>query len=88
MSLKRRIYLSMVKMPCLQTVTKAGIVINQILFHWKERARMTHPGKEDPGTVYYVIRPRGPQEGLLSTYLFVGAGGGILCGKAWVCSVY
>lgn len=66
--LKRRVYLWLSRKngnsKILQTMQK----INQILFHWDDRMRMTHPGDEEPEKIYYVIRPASKAEGLLSLY--------------------
>lgn len=47
------------------------VKINLVLFHFNERERTIHPGNEDEDTVYYMIRPRGQTEGLLSSYFYV-----------------
>lgn len=43
-------------------------LINHVLYHWNERQRTIHPGKEYSQQTLYVIRPSGTTEGLLSLY--------------------
>lgn len=77
MNLKRTIYsafFSMQRNPRLRGLTKAVVKGNLVIRHWGGRQRMTHSGTEDPDKVYYVIRSRGDQEGLLSSYNSNAAG--------------
>lgn len=69
--IKRQLMMKVINNKYLHHVFPLLEKINFTLFHFDERMHMTHPGKEDPDKVYYVIRPRGEQEGLLSTYYFV-----------------
>ena len=46
-------------------------IINWTIFHWKERKRELHYGKEDPDKWYYIIRPESLSDGLLSLYIKV-----------------
>lgn len=52
-------------------VGKFMIKLNLVIFHWNQRKHMIHPGKEDPEKIFYVIRPRGVTEGLLSNWFNV-----------------
>lgn len=66
--IKRVFYLSIASKFFDQRVLKVMETINQVLFHWNEREKMTHPGSEDQNKVYYVIRPSSKEEGLLSLF--------------------
>lgn len=71
MNLKRTIYSAFFAIqgnPRLSGLTKVIVKANLMIRHWGGRQHMTHPGMEDPDKVYYVIRSRGDQEGLLSSY--------------------
>lgn len=69
--IKRKIGLVLSRVKCLEQIYAVLVKLNYFLFHWKERIRMTHPGKEDREKIYYVIRSRGATEGLLSTWFYV-----------------
>ena len=69
--LKRKLGLYLKKNRKLKAIWSLLVNINLILFHWKEREKKISDGNEDPKTTYYVIRPRGTTEGLLSTYFYV-----------------
>lgn len=66
--LKRRVYLWLSRKNGDSEILHKMQKINQILFHWKARMHMTHPGDEEPEKIYYVIRPASKAEGLLSLY--------------------
>ena len=65
---KTRVYLRLSKRNKDSKMLEEMIKINQIFFNWNERMHMTHPGKEDPDKIYYVIRVFDRVEGLLSLY--------------------
>ena len=69
--IKRKIYFALSNNKSMQGVLKLLIMVNNILFHWNERQKMYHYGDENPDDTYYVIRPSGNTEGLLSTYFYV-----------------
>lgn len=69
--MKRQVMMKVINSKHLKFIFPFLEKVNFTLFHFDERMHMTHPGKEDPNQTYYVIRPRGAQEGLLSTYYFV-----------------
>lgn len=71
MNPKRKIYLMMKNVPGLSALTNIAMKLNLMLFHFDERKQRKHYGSEDPEKTYYVIRSRGRQEGLLSTYYYV-----------------
>lgn len=71
MSLKRKIYLRMKNVPAISKLTKIAVNFNLLVFHFPERRRVLHPGNEDRNITYYIIRPRGETEGLLSSYYHV-----------------
>lgn len=71
MKIKRKAYLIIRKIPLIKKMTGAFIKVNDILFHWNERKTELHNGLEDPQRTYFVIRSRGRQEGLISTYYYV-----------------
>ena len=73
--LKRRVYLWLSGKGGNSSVLHGMQLINQVLFHWNARMHMTHPGKEDPDKVYYIIRPSSKAEGLLSLYFNNGISG-------------
>ena len=70
-NIKRQVMMKVMKSKHLKFIFPFLEKVNFTIFHFNERMHMTHPGKEDPDHIYYVIRPRGVQEGLLSTYYFV-----------------
>lgn len=70
-SLKRRIMIKVLNSKHLKILFPLLEKVNFTLFHFNDRMHMTHPGDEDPDKIYYVIRPRSVQEGLLSSYYFV-----------------
>lgn len=51
--------------------SKLLIYTNLFLFHRNNRRRVIHPGNIDPDKYYYVIRPNGKAEGLLSCWFGV-----------------
>ena len=69
--LKRAISVRIGNSKKLEKVYSCLTKINFVVFHWKERMHMTHPGKEDKNKKYYVIRSRSNSEGLLSSYFWV-----------------
>lgn len=69
--LKRKIGRFVAKIDCLKNIYSFLVKINYIIFHWDERMRMIHPGNKDEKKYYFVIRPRGNSEGLLSSYFYV-----------------
>ena len=48
-----------------------SLTINGILFHWDKRQHDKSFGSLNPSLRFYVVRPRGVREGLLSMYFFV-----------------
>lgn len=71
LKIKRKFYLAVQKNPLTKNLTSVLIKVNCVLFHWDERRIELHNGLEEPSKTYYVIRSRGRQEGLLSTYYYV-----------------
>lgn len=69
--IKRKLNIFMSNITWLKNVYQILIKCNYIIFHWDERKRMIHPGKRDSHNTYYVIRPRGKSEGLLSSWFYV-----------------
>lgn len=69
--IKRKLLLKISKSNSLKFLLPVLERINFLIFHFDERMHMTHPGKEDQDKIYYVIRPRSVQDGLLSSYFFV-----------------
>ena len=70
-NMKRQVMMKIINSKHLKFIFPLLEKVNFTLFHFDERMHMAHPGQEDPDQIYYVIRPRGVQEGLLSTYYFV-----------------
>lgn len=68
---KRRMGLVLVKLSLPTGITNLAIDINNIFFHWPEREHMIHPGKKNKEKTFYIIRPSGKDEGLLSLYFGV-----------------
>lgn len=68
---KHKIALCMKKQGQSDALTAVLEKINLVLFHWKERMRKISLGADDPQHVYYLIRPRSQEEGLLSSYYYV-----------------
>lgn len=68
---KRRISLSIKRKDRNSIFVPVLEKMNLVIFHWQERARKISLGEDDPKHVYYVIRPRGRDEGLLSSYYYV-----------------
>ena len=66
--IKRRLYLALNNHATPTCVKNFLILVNQMLFHWKEREHTLHPGSRNPEKTYFVIRPSGKVEGLLSLY--------------------
>lgn len=66
--MKRKIYLGLEKKLSDGRLKDALILLNHIVFHWSQRRHIIHPGKQNPDKTYYVIRPSGAVEGLLSMY--------------------
>ncbi len=71
MNIKRKIFLWLKDVPALSTVLNIAIRLNYILFHWSEREQTVTNSNGKSDKTYYVIRPRGRTEGLLSTYYYV-----------------
>ena len=70
--IKTRIYLWLSKKNKDSKILKLLIKANKIFFTWNDRMHMTHPGKDDPEKIYYVIRATDKVEGLLSLYFNKG----------------
>lgn len=45
--------------------------LNLVVFHWKGKMKMIHPGTEEKNKKYLIIRPQSVTEGLLSSYYSV-----------------
>ena len=71
MTLKRRLYLYISHNNFLKVFLNIAIKINLLLFHWSERQQVLHRGILNPDKKFYIIRPRGMTEGLLSMYSWV-----------------
>lgn len=68
--IKRKIGLSVEKNPFLQFFYKYLIKVNYYVFHRNERRRIIINNKHDD-VKYYIIRSRGRNDGLISTYYYV-----------------
>ena len=67
MSFKRKVNLFLQNKPSFARFFRFATRANLILFHWNERFHFVSYGKENPEKKYYVVRPRGKDEGLLSS---------------------
>lgn len=67
-NIKRKVYLKLEKRLSDGLGKNTLILMNNIFFHWSQRRHIVHPGKQNSDKVYYVVRPSGPVEGLLSLY--------------------
>ena len=79
-SVKRKIYFFLEKSNLKILLPLLG-KINKIIFHWKDREKMVHLGNEDSDKIYYIIRSRSCEEGLMSLY-FNNALSGIVFAKS------
>lgn len=79
-SLKRKIYFFLEK-SCFRIFLPLLEGVNKIIFHWKDREKAVHLGSEDSDKIYYVIRSRSCEEGLMSLY-FNNALSGIVVAKS------
>ena len=52
-------------------IYKYFVIINLFIFHFNERVHKKSFGEKNKDLVFYVIRPRGITEGILSCYLKV-----------------
>lgn len=68
LKLKRRAYLEFEKRLSDGWMKNTLIILNNIVFHWPQRKHIIHPGRQNPDKTYYIIRPSGSVEGLLSMY--------------------